>query len=238
MCEPGASGPGRAVGPTIRADEESTEAECHLNSRFAKQTVPAKNRGNVARFPDCGTPRAGRARRESARGLGWRGLGQADARRHQPGPILGRPPAGHFAGAGHDEEKGQLGTFEIEHAAMIIEIEPPALEILAMRSVHDRSVAGAGQCCEPMCCKRLTVNEATGRRLGQTGDFAEAFGRKPFERRVLRKRSAPRPRRHQARRDPVEREVTRQLHPESSAAGVPTRPGPVAAPPPPVAAPA
>jgi len=71
------------------------------------------------------------------------GSGQADARGHEPGPVLGRPPARRLARAGHDEEEGQLQTFEIEDAALVIEIEPPALEFRAMGSVHDLSVAGA-----------------------------------------------------------------------------------------------
>ena len=69
--------------------------------------------------------------------------GQADAGGHQPGPVLGRPPTCRLAGGGHDEEEGQLRTFEIEDATLVIEIEPLALEILAMGSVHDLSVTGA-----------------------------------------------------------------------------------------------
>src|SRR5438874_2068039 len=119
-----------------------------MKLRFCQANRPRAKLWICRAFPQCGTPRAVRASWVGSEGE--MESGQADAGGHEPGPVLGGPPARRLARTGHDEEEGQLRTFEIEDATLVIEIEPLALEILAMRSVHDLSVTGACCCCEPI----------------------------------------------------------------------------------------
>src|SRR5260221_2359729 len=76
-------------------------------------------------------------------------LRQTDARLHQPRPVFGRPPASGRAGARHDDEERQLWTFEIENAALVVEIEPGRGDgRIVLRGAHVRYVAGTQTSCE------------------------------------------------------------------------------------------
>ena len=118
--------------------------------RSRKAALPSPIRVKTATYgPQCGTAIGGCATSKRGAAFGWTSS-QTDACAHEPGSVLRRPPrSGRCSREGNDDEKGQLQTFEIEYATVVVQIEPSGFRSrIVACGIHITSVASATPACE------------------------------------------------------------------------------------------